>query len=155
MPARIFISYSTVDLDAATRAKRVLDAAGHTAYVAQYDARGGVRLPDDIKQNIEASDVFVVLGSSHAKNSDWVAQEIGLAEAQRKIIVPVILERDLKPSGFIADRKYVSAADSLETAVAELKTIVDAEMKKKDDETGKAILAMGAIGLLIAALSSK
>lgn len=155
MPAQVFISYSTTDIDAATRSKRVLDAAGHCAYVAHYDARGGVRLPEDIKKHIEASDIFVVIWSSSAKSSDWVAQEVGIAESLKKIIVPIVLERDLKPSGFISDRKYVSAFDNLETAISELKAIVDEAMKKKEDETGKALLAIGAIGLLIAALSSK
>lgn len=154
MPARVFISYSTIDLAAASRAKRVLDAAGHTAYVAQYDAHAGVRLPDEIKKNIQGCDIFAVLWSSNAKTSDWVAQEVGIAESLKKIIVPIVLERDLKPSGFISDRKYVAAFDDLETAISELKSIVDGEMKKKD-ETGKAILAIGAIGLLIASLTSK
>ena len=155
MPAKIFISYSTVDLAATTRAKRVLEAAGHTAYVAEYNARGGVRLTEDIKKNIEASDIFVVIWSSSAKSSDWVAQEIGIAESLKKIIVPIVLEPNLKPTGFISDRKYVSAFADLEKAISELRSIVDDEMKKKEEETGKAIVAIGAIGLLIAALSSK
>lgn len=31
MPAKVFISYSTHDLETVTKAKKVLEAAGHTA----------------------------------------------------------------------------------------------------------------------------
>jgi class 3 adenylate cyclase len=132
MHAKVFISYSTFDLAVATHAKRELEAAGHNAYMAEYDARGGVQLTDDIKKNIAASDVFVVFWSSNAKNSNWVTQEVGIAESQKKIIVPIVLEPNFKPTGFISDRKYVSASGDLEKAFVELKIIVGDEMKRKE-----------------------
>lgn len=150
MPSTIFISYSTVDLAAATRARDALHAVGHTAYVAQYDARGGVRLPQDIKEHIASSDIFVVIWSTNAKNSDWVTQEIGIAESLGKLIIPFVLDRDLKPGGFISDRKYVTAAENLDAAILELRAIVDHETSKKGT---KARFVIGA--LILAAILSK
>jgi hypothetical protein len=155
MPAKVFISYSTKDLASATRAKRVLEAAGHSAYVAEYNASAGVRLADDIKVNIELSDVFVVIWSTNAKNSDWVTQEVGIAESRGKIIVPIVLEQDLAPTGFISDRKYVMAYDDLEKGIAQLRAIVDDAVKKKEEELGRAIVTLAALALLLTAIASK
>jgi hypothetical protein len=133
MHAKVFISYSTIDLAVATRAKRALEDAGHTAYVAEYDALGGVELTDDIKKNLTASDVFVVIWSLNAKNSDWVPQEVGIAESQNKTIIPIVLEPNFRPTGFIRGRKYLSGSSDLQKAIEDLKSIVGNEIKKKGE----------------------
>ena len=153
MPAKVFISYSTVDLATVKRAKAVLEAAGHSAYVAEYSALGGTRLPEEIKQAIASSDFVVVFWSSNAKGSAWVDQEIGIAEAHGKMVIPVVLESGVVPGGFLSDRKYVSAIDDPDAALANLRQIIEIEKRKRDVETAKALGVLGLLVLLVAATS--
>ena len=153
MPAKVFISYSTHDLAVAEKAKAVLSAAGHFAYVADFDAPGGSRLSEELKLKIEESDILVVLWSQHAKGSDWVSQEIGIAEGKNKIVIPVLLQPELKAPGFISDRKYVSAHEDIEDAIRRVREAVDIEGVKKEKAQGWLIL--GAAALLIALFASE
>lgn len=153
MPAKVFISYSTNDLDAVTKAKKVLEAAGHTAYVAEYSAKAGTRLPNDIKKGIQSADVVVVFWSSAARDSAWVDQEMGIAEAHGKTIVPIVLEKGLVPGGFLADRKYLSAVSDPEKTLAEMRSVVEAEKKRLDDRAAKALGVLAGVFLLALAIS--
>src|SRR4051812_24772494 len=103
----IFISYSTQDLRLAAGMKKVLDAAGSSVYLAEYSAPPGVALTAHIAGAIKACDLFILLWSTHSKSSEWVPQEIGLAQAYRKQILPVVLEPGLGLPGFIRDIKYL------------------------------------------------
>jgi len=76
-------------------------------------------MPEDIKQAIASSDFVVVFWSSNAKSSAWVDQEMGIAEAHKKMIIPVVLEQGVVPGGFLNDRKYVDSVGDPEKAMAD------------------------------------
>lgn len=114
--------------------------------------RGGVKLTSELKAKIDESDLFVVLWSAHARDSGWVQQEIGIAEAKNKIVIPVVLQPGLKIPGFISDRKYIEAHENVEEAIHKVRDSVNLEGKKKDEAKGW--VAFGAAALLVAILVS-
>jgi len=157
MPFKIFISYSTQDLDKANLVKQRFDsyaALGVQTYLAEYDAPPGVKLSENLQKNLRESDVFCLLWSHNAKASDWVSQEIGIATATNKLVIPIVLDRDLHPPGFIQDRKYIAAYESFDSAMASLQKIILLHATTKKLEESKksdalVLLGLGAVLLLV------
>jgi len=156
VPFKVFVSYSTKDLEKATQVKQRLDcysAFGVQTYLAEYDSKAGTNLPEDLRKNIRDADVFCLLWSHNAKDSDWVSQEIGIATAANKLIIPIVLDRDLPPSGFIQDRKYISAYESFETAMGTLQKLITVHAATKAIKTNEknmlAVLGIGALLFLV------
>lgn len=156
VPFKVFISYSTKDLEKANSVKSRLGnfaAFGVETYLAEYDSQPGTNLTEDLRKNLRDADVFCLLWSHNAKDSDWVSQEIGIATATNKLVIPVVLDRDLPPSGFIKDRKFISAYESFETAMDSLQKIITLHaatkaMKSKEANT-LALLGLGALVVLV------
>ena len=148
MKFKIFISYSTKDLALATRAQKMLQQMGYVAYVAEYNAAVGAVLTESIKQNIANSDLFLLLWSRAAKESEWVSQETGIATAQKKTIIPFILEEGLHPPGFIHDLKYIPAYKGMEVALDHLHSAVLKNASQKEKERGVLLIGLAALFLL-------
>ena len=162
---KIFISYSTVDLPLVNKIKVALESKagmGVTVYIAEYSALPGVRLDEDIKRNLSTCDLFCVLWSRNAKDSGWVQQEIGIAEDRRRLIVPIVLDRDLPPPGFIQDRKFIPAYEGTDNAIKRLMEIIAANASRKtlaiQEQKVKqrnAVTLLGLGVLILAVLASK
>jgi hypothetical protein len=63
---------------------------GIQVYLFEHDPQPGTYISEKIKQSISAADAVVVLMTSNSVQSAYVQQEIGFAEAQRKLIVPLV-----------------------------------------------------------------
>jgi len=99
---RVFISYSTNDLPLVNKLRPALyqmRSMGVEVYIAEYNVPPGARLDEHIKSHLACCDLFCVLWSRNAKESAWVSQEIGLAEAHRRLIVPIMLDDGLPLPG--------------------------------------------------------
>ena len=70
-------------------------------------AAPGRPIAADLDANIRACDLFVLLWSENARASDWVPQEIGIATATRREIMPVVLHEGLTPPAFLSSLKYL------------------------------------------------
>ena len=157
MPFKIFISYSTKDLEKANQVKQRLStytAFGIQTYLAEYDAPPGAKLSEDLLKNLRDSDVFCLLWSHNAKESNWVSQEIGIAKATDKLIIPILLDRDLQPPGFIQDLKYITAHDSFESAMSNLQKSITVHattkaLKETKDKDALVLLGLGALLLFV------
>src|SRR3989337_1599362 len=112
MPFSVFISYSTSDLANATVLSGWVTAAGAKPFLAEYSLAPGRALAADIVTAIQNCDLFLLLWTGSARNSEWVPQEIGIAKGAAKPIMPVVLQRGLDLPGllkvlkFPARRKY-------------------------------------------------
>jgi hypothetical protein len=164
MALRIFLSYSTVDNAVARVIWERLRASQHLVFYAEQNLPLAARIPPALEQHIKQCDVFIVLWSSAAKNSEWVSQEIGIAHGSQRVILPVILEKDLEPPGFIADRKYLPAYEEFQRALAFLDDALRAYaqnkqnreaalQKKQNDEAALLLLGIASIVLLAMASS--
>lgn len=93
--ARIFISYSSVDLPIANEVSRWLRVAGHQPFL-DHDLRDGIGVGEDWKQRLyrELRRVDAVIGvvTSSFVASSWCSAEVGIADALGCRLMPLRAE---------------------------------------------------------------
>jgi len=52
--------------------------------------------------------------AKNSKESEWVAQEIGMATSESKTIIPVVFKKQLELPAFIKNTKYLPAYEDPE-----------------------------------------
>lgn len=150
MAYSVFISYSTHDLATAARAKEMLERAGAEVYVAEYSLEPGSDVRNEVLSRIRHCDLFLLLWSRHAEESEWVSQEVGAAQGTGRLTIPVLLDDTVKPPGFLRGLKCVPAFRDLARALAWLQENVAARATKKKQGT-LALVGLGAFLLWVAA----
>jgi TIR domain len=86
---RVFLSHAKGDEASAERVARLVAAGGRVkVFSKSMLSRGEGRL-ERTRRELEACDVFMVIGSPRAATSDWVLQELGGAWALDKPLVVV------------------------------------------------------------------
>lgn len=153
MAFNIFISYSTRDLNVVQALQQRLEAVGSTVYVAEYSTVPGQALSTEIPRAIQACDLFLLVWSASAKSSEWVPQEIGIATAHKKPIMPVVLHPGIELPAFQKDLKYLELYKNPAAAVEWLQHFVAERAKKKQTNEGWALLAI--TGAILLGLSAK
>jgi hypothetical protein len=143
MAYNVFISYSTKNLHIVDWARTTLAQPGITeVFAAEYSVVPSQVLNAEIIRAIRACDLFVLLWSHDAKNSDYVPQEIGIAVGCNKIILPVVMEDNVPVPGFITDLKYLAAHKNWEGSFQWLAQFVhDNSQKQKNAKTLGALVA--------------
>lgn len=151
MAFNIFVSYSTRDLQVVNALRHYLQLTEAAVYVAEYSMPAGQSLPVDIRRVIETCDLFLLVWSTNAQNSEWVPQEIGVATGLKKPIMPVVLHKDMKLPAFLSDLKYLKLYENPGAAVEWLQHfVVERSEKKKID----GLVALGIVGAILLGLSS-
>lgn len=131
MDFKVFVSYSTKDLDHVEALRAQLANTPLKLFVAEHSVIPGEDLSSKIKASISSCDLFVLVWSKNAKESGWVSQEIGQASAFNKQILPLVLDEEHAPEGFVSNLKYIQAYKSISDALSEAKNILlDAYNKK-------------------------
>ncbi|NQY26231.1 MAG: toll/interleukin-1 receptor domain-containing protein [Piscirickettsiaceae bacterium] len=164
MQYKIFVSYSTHDIAHVELLMQQLSDTPIDVFVAEHSVNPSENLGAKISKAIEECDLFVVLWSENAKNSGWVSQEIGRADALKKTILPLVLTEGLTLPGFISNLKYLSiyeepssailkARESIvnlynqKTKMLETKMLAQVEAKKQKGKNDLAVIAIGAFVL--------
>ncbi len=163
MSFNIFVSYSTHDLDDVRLLQEQLINTGINVFVAEHSIHAGEHLAPKIVDAIQKCDLFIVLWSQNAKDSEWVAQEIGQAGALRKSILPLVLTEGLSLPGFIKDLKYLPVFVNKQAAVLQAREVIlnayqekrKAIVKKQEEEQKSAVAALGIGAFLLWAFSQK
>lgn len=96
-----FISYAYPDRLRAREVKAELKKFGINCFLAHEDLKPAVAWADEIKSHLKNAKLFIALISDAFCASDWTDQEVGMAVAQKKKIVPLRLGTRA-PYGFIA-----------------------------------------------------
>jgi TIR domain len=132
MDFNVFVSYSTKDLDHVDALRSQLADTPLKLFVAEHSVIPGEDLTQKIKASISNCDLFVFVWSKNAKESGWVSQEIGHASALNKRMLPLVLDQEHIPEGFVSNLKYIQAYKSISDALLEARNIlIDAYEKKK------------------------
>jgi hypothetical protein len=147
MAFKVFISYSTRDSTRTEQVKQLLAATGAQVFVAEYSVVPGTELARAIINAIKSCDLFVLLWSHHAKKSEWVPQEIGIAKGCNKPVIPVVLHPSADLPGFLKGLKYLPLYKDPRKALAWLQTNVAAQAAEKHNLEGVAWL--GVAGVLL------
>lgn len=157
----VFVSYSTHDLTNVTQLQQSLAGTGVEVFVAEHSVAASEQLSEKISSAIQACDLFVLLWSANAKDSDWVQQEIGKAHSLQKTILPLVLDEGLALPGFINGLKYLQVFKDPQAAMADAQKIVlkqfqtkqAATRQKEEAENSRNLLVLG--GFLLWIFSQK
>lgn len=112
---KVFVSYSSIDLELAQSISDYLSRIGIEPYLAERLSTPDVHVYDKIAKNILDSNCFVAILTQNGITSQWVNQEIGFAYAlQRQKVhhIPIyrLVEQSLEAKaikGFLAGREHI------------------------------------------------
>jgi hypothetical protein len=90
MASQIFISHSSTDRLAVETIRSQLAAIGVNPYLYEYDLRPREGLADKLRNAIAASDAMVVFLTADTAESQSVHQEVGIALALKKPVIPLV-----------------------------------------------------------------
>lgn len=96
------MSYARKDKRTASTLKNKITEFGIDVFMAHDDIGGGKDWPKEIQKAIYNCDAFLILLSKDYRSSKYTDQEIGIALAYDKRILPVSID-GTKPHGFIND----------------------------------------------------
>lgn len=105
---KIFISHHHSQAGELSSLKADLETAGFKAFLAHEDIPPGEHDLDTIERKLKECDAFLYICNEKSNASEFCQQEIGMAVALKKKIIPVSTEKDKKtdkkilPKGFIA-----------------------------------------------------
>jgi len=149
---KVFISYSTHDLNNVTELQQSLVGTGVEVFVAEHSVAPSQDLSGTISSAIASCDLFIVLWSAQAKASDWVSQEIGKAHSLGKVIYPLVLDEGLNLPGFISGLKYTAVFKDPSAAIAQTQKFVldsfqakQAATKQKEQSDARSLLVLGGL----------
>lgn len=137
-------------------ANRILQYIHHPTikiFISEYHTRPGDELWDTIKSNIDSANLFLVFISNNSLVSQAVMQEVGYAVRAQKRIIPIVIEKDVKPPAMINSIRYVDFTRDSNKAISELQSIVQELKTSKENRDG--ILLIGAILLGLKLLESR
>ena len=160
MSFKIFISYSTRDLAQVELLRQQLQATPIEIFVAEHSVAPSQELAPTIANAIGTCDLFVLLWSSNAKESEWVSQEIGRASALGKPILPLVLSEGIALPGFIQGLKYLPIHSDPDGSLAAARTLIlneyhrkqqflASQAKEKQDKDALALMGIGAFLLWV------
>ena len=146
MSFNVFISYSTKDMQFVEQVRQMLTSVSINVFVSECSVLPGQSLSSEIISSIKSCDLFVLLWSKNSQSSEWVSQEIGIAKAVEKPIIPLMLEPGLELPGFIRDIKYLSILDEPEKSLVWLQQhILDHKQNKETINFWGALMVIGAL----------
>jgi TolB-like protein/Flp pilus assembly protein TadD len=99
MPPRVFISHSSEDKTIADTICQRLESDGINCWIAPRDIQPGSDWTKAIMRGIEGCQVFILVFSKQANDSDHVYREVAKAFSSRLIVVPFRIEAALPASG--------------------------------------------------------
>jgi len=103
---KVFISHSSKDNDIVNSLYSVLKQSGIEVYAALFSYAPGIQLSKKILDGIRKSDCVLVLLTGRARMSNWVQNEIGMAKALGKLIIPIV-EEGVKVPSILAGIEYI------------------------------------------------
>lgn len=144
----VFLSHATADHAITEAIRRHLSALGVDVYCAEHDNQAGNRLTDKVVGAVRRSDLVVVLLTPRGYDSAYVQQEIGIARAAGKLVVPLLDPALAKTSlGVLEDVEYIELdpVNPTEGVVMLAERVAGIARRQQRDEL---ILVAGAVVLV-------
>jgi len=142
-----FISHSTKDISSYVgEICKIFEACKIQSFIADRDAPLGRFLPQEVRNAIEESELFLVFITKNSKSSPWVNQEIGYALGKEVPVIPLKRGR-IRIKGLIESAKYVQMQEN------PLDTVKEVFSKLKGIPLSR--IAEAAIGAVVGALELK
>jgi TIR domain len=163
---QVFLSHGTRDLQQVELVRRQIEALGINVYLAEHDPKPGTSIAAKVDEALQRCHVFVVLITANSSDSAYVQQEVGLARAYRKPIIPIVDKSvDASSLGILAEVERLeldlgAPAEALAKMSASLQPLVLAQVSRTDvtvriapgaPDLGTVVLLVG-LGLLVGLL---
>jgi hypothetical protein len=87
---QVFISHSSKDRQTVELIASRVSTLGIATYLYEHDPQPGTLLADKIKKAIRRTDAVVVLLTRKGAASPYVQQEVGVALAADKLVIPLV-----------------------------------------------------------------
>ncbi|VVA44151.1 conserved hypothetical protein [Candidatus Roizmanbacteria bacterium] len=121
---KVFISYSSLDKSLAGLFKQCFENyAGFSVFLAHEDISPALDWELKIIKNLKEVDIVIPLITDNFRNSDFTDQELGMALAWEKIILPIKLV-DINPYGFIKKLQALNCHSEQSDVIDAVITIV-------------------------------
>ena len=109
MPStRIFVSHSTQDNPWCRPFVETLKSNSYDVWYDEQGLSGGAAWVETLQREVQARDVLVLVLSPESWASQWVQEEVQLAIATRRTILPVI-HKATNVEGFLLTRQWIDA----------------------------------------------
>jgi hypothetical protein len=163
---QVFLSHATRDLEQVELVRRQIEALGINVYLAEHDPKPGTSIAAKVDEALQRCHVFVVLITTTSSNSAYVQQEVGLARAYRKPIIPIVDKAvDASSLGILVELERLeldldAPAEALAKMSASLQPLVLAQVSTTNvavriapsaPDLGTVVLLVG-LGLLVGLL---
>lgn len=102
---KVFISYSMKDKHVGAKIKEILASFGIECFMAHDDIGVSEEWKKRILNELNEADIFIPILSKNFKNSDWCSQEAGIACYRNILFIPLKLDNDVNPFGFMSHRQ--------------------------------------------------
>lgn len=147
MVVKIFISYSTKDgRKIAPIKKMIKDYPDVETFFADESMMPGDNIPENIRNEIKESDFLILFHSKNVQKSQWVQNEVGIAFGDKKLIVPLLLDKS-KPQGLLKTNINYLDLTNKKKYDAGLKKLYHVIDKKKSEKKSDEIVLFG-LGIL-------
>lgn len=104
----VFLSHSCDDLQHVALVKRQIEALGVDVYLAEHDLRPGTSIAAKVQEAIKRCHAVVVLITGNSIDSSFVQQEVGIARAFEKPVVPIVENAvDISRLGILREVEYL------------------------------------------------
>ena len=146
MAYKVFLSHSTRNKGLVIALSNLFSKFGTEVFVAEWYLTPGETLDKKVFDQIEKSNLVVVLLTQNGIRSNWVNQEIGYSIDQNKPIIPLV-EKGIKSEdlGALQGKEFIEYDPNLpQEALIKLSTYVKS-LKLKKDENEKALLIAGGL----------
>lgn len=169
---KIFMSYSSVNLEKVNGLKSALADKPIDVFVAEDSVHPGEDLPEKITKAVNDCDIFILYWCKMAEQSKWVQAELALALKRNKHIIPIVFDEDVEIPLLLNNIKYIDATDDTQGAFLKVQSAIlekleevqslpsavlseiDGNVKDKSVSPGQVLLLLG-IGILLAWLFTK
>ena len=149
MVFNVFISYSEKDEEKIRLVLNSIRTIKDTnIFFAPETLKIGDKISQEIINSIKNSHMFIVFYSNNSTQSNYVQQEIGVAKANSKLIIPVLLDRT-KPTGMLLDINYLNLSNEKEYSLGINKLYNLIFSKSEQLMRNQGLLILGALGLLV------
>jgi hypothetical protein len=142
MKYTVFLSYSSKDMNLVNSIRNELERAGINVYLAEEDLQLGKSLPEKIIRNIISANCMVVLLTDTGIRSQFVNQEIGVASANNKLIIPMVEKKvKNKVKGLLEGRELIifdkhkrdNAIGRVRSYISDIKLTIELKMEEREE----------------------
>ncbi|AXV37893.1 MAG: hypothetical protein CIT01_06635 [Methanobacterium sp. BRmetb2] len=102
---KVFIGYSSKDKLVAAEIKEILASFGVDCFMAHDDIGISEKWKKRILRELAKTDVFIPILSKNFKESEWCSQEVGIACFRNICFIPLKLDKEIEPYGFMNHRQ--------------------------------------------------